>query len=171
MKRVPRPGDAMSGQYAFRRAFQRAVIRTGAAPHAGLGITRYVRATSPLRRYADLVVHQQLRAALAGATPLDHEAMLERIAAMDNLAGAIARSERFSNLHWKLVWLGEQQGWKGEAVVVELGERGRGTVIVPSLALETKVRLPDGARLDDRIELSLDRVDLPAQIAYFHTKR
>ena len=55
--------------------------------------------------------------------------------------------------------------------MVELGERGRGTVIVPSLALETKVRLPDGARLDDRIELSLDRVDLPAQIAYFHTKR
>jgi exoribonuclease-2 len=35
-------------------------------PHGGLGLDLYVQATSPVRRYADLAVHHQIKAHLRG---------------------------------------------------------------------------------------------------------
>ncbi|MFA4945455.1 MAG: ribonuclease R family protein [Lentisphaeria bacterium] len=47
----------------FLRSLPRAVYSATCAPHFGLGKERYSHFTSPIRRYADLVVHQQLVAA------------------------------------------------------------------------------------------------------------
>ena len=44
---------------------KRSQYRLTPAPHEGLGIALYAEVTSPLRRYLDLVVHQQLRADLS----------------------------------------------------------------------------------------------------------
>ena len=38
-------------------------------PHQGLGVAQYLWASSPLRRYSDLVNQRQLFAALKGETP------------------------------------------------------------------------------------------------------
>ena len=41
-----------------------------AAPgHAGLGLDRYAQCTSPIRRYGDLAIHHQIKAALRGEIP------------------------------------------------------------------------------------------------------
>ena len=58
----------LAGMFALRKSLQRSLIRTSPAPHAGLGLEHYTQATSPLRRYVDLLVHQQLRAHLRGET-------------------------------------------------------------------------------------------------------
>ncbi len=47
----------------------RASYEKDPSAHRGLASDAYVHFTSPIRRYADLVVHRQLRAALAGETP------------------------------------------------------------------------------------------------------
>jgi ribonuclease R len=47
----------------------RASYEPDPAAHRGLASDAYVHFTSPIRRYADLVVHRQIRAALAGETP------------------------------------------------------------------------------------------------------
>jgi exoribonuclease-2 len=41
------------------------------APHYGLGLAGYAQITSPIRRYSDLLLHQQLRASLSG-TPMPY---------------------------------------------------------------------------------------------------
>lgn len=47
---------------AIRNRMTRSVTTTGAPlRHAGLGLERYVQATSPIRRYADLLTHWQLK--------------------------------------------------------------------------------------------------------------
>jgi ribonuclease R len=62
--------------------------------HRGLATTAYCHFTSPLRRYADLVVHRQVRAALAGETP-PHD--VDELSALSGWlmvrAGALSRLE------------------------------------------------------------------------------
>ncbi len=58
-----------------------------------------------LRRYSDLLVHQQLRAWLRGEVLIEAQAVAARVGEAEAEAVAIRRSERLSNQHWKLVWL------------------------------------------------------------------
>lgn len=51
------------------QAVARATYSPEPASHVGLSAAQYTHFTSPLRRYADLVVHRQVRAVLAGDTP------------------------------------------------------------------------------------------------------
>ncbi len=161
-----RSPQSMSEMFAYRRLFKpsRASIEPDA--HFGLGLEIYARATSPLRRYADLVVHQQLRAYVTEGKPLSPDALLEKIASVDRANATIRRAERLSNLHWKLVHLGRNPDWQGEAVVVALDER-KTTVIVPELALETKLRASPEHQLDQPLKIAVREVDVPSQAAYF----
>lgn len=161
-----RQPESLSAMYGYLRTFKPSSASLVPGLHAGLGIEPYTRATSPLRRYLDLVTHQQLRALLTGATPLDEEGMIERIGASDAVSGLVRRTERLSNTHWKLVWLKQNPDWRGEGVVVALEER-KAVVIVPELAYQTKVRLRDGMALDQRLPLSVAEVDLPGQSVRF----
>jgi exoribonuclease-2 len=162
---IQRP-DTLAGMYAYLRTFKPSSASLQPGLHAGLGIDPYTRATSPLRRYLDLVTHQQVRALLAGDTPLDAERLLGRIGAAEAVSGLVRRTERLSNQHWKLVYLAQNPDWQGEAVVVALEER-KAVLIIPELAYQTKVRLRDGMVLDQRLRLAVSEIDLPGQSAYF----
>ncbi|WP_462330667.1 RNB domain-containing ribonuclease [Thiohalocapsa halophila] len=149
----------MAGMYAYRRQFKPSRTSIEPGPHFGLGLDAYARATSPLRRYADLLVHQQVRAALRGEEPLTAEQVSARAGEADQGGIAVRRAERQSNQHWKLLYLKRHKGWQGEGVVVELGER-KDTVMMPELALETKLRAKSDLRLDQRLTLGVADVDL-----------
>jgi exoribonuclease-2 len=164
-----RQPQTLSEMYAYLRTFKPSSASLQPGRHAGLGIDAYTRATSPLRRYLDLVTHQQLRAMLAGQTPLGEDLMIERIGAAEAVSGVVRRTERLSNQHWKLVYLTQHPDWRGEAVVVALEER-KAVVIIPELAYQTKIRLRDGMALDQRLKLAVSEVDLPGQAAYFRVK-
>ena len=160
-ERIDQP-ETMSGMFAYRRLFKptRSALEPGT--HFGLGLTRYARATSPLRRYADLLVHQQIRARLRGDTPMTEQQVSAHVGEADQSGITARRTERQSNLHWKLVWLQRNPGWRGEAVVVEQGER-KATVIVPELALEAKIRAKSELQLDQRLRVAVAEIDLAEQ--------
>ena len=69
--------QSLSAMFARRRTFRRSQYRSVPAPHSGLGLSAYAQATSPMRRYLDLVVHQQLRAYLANRPLLTAEQILD----------------------------------------------------------------------------------------------
>jgi exoribonuclease-2 len=145
---------------------RRSQMRASAEPHAGLGLEMYSQATSPLRRYLDLVLHQQLRAWVRGAELLDVEAMLQRVGEIDFMIGSVRRAERQSNLHWTLVYLLQNPGWEGDAVVVEPGSRTT-TVILPDLGHENRLQLPGRPARNDMVRVRCAEVDLPALRARF----
>jgi ribonuclease R len=72
-------------------ATARASYDTDPAHHRGLASSAYTHFTSPIRRYADLVVHRQIRAALAGDAPPHRADELQAMAVwLDARAGAVS---------------------------------------------------------------------------------
>lgn len=159
----------MAEMYQYRRLFKPSRASLEPARHFGLGLDYYARATSPLRRYADLVVHQQLRAAVTGGRPAAAEEILERTTGLDAATAVIRKAERQSNLHWKLVYLDAKPDWEGEAVVVSLEER-KAVVIIPVLAMETRIRLSPEFTLGQVLRLAVREVDIPAMTAKFQVR-
>ncbi|HSG95727.1 MAG TPA: ribonuclease R [Afifellaceae bacterium] len=82
--------------------------------HFGLNLRRYAHFTSPIRRYADLIVHRALIAALrlgAGGIPAADEPKLERIAAEISLAERRAmKAERDTVDRLIAAWLADRVG-------------------------------------------------------------
>jgi exoribonuclease-2 len=138
--------------------------------HAGLGMALYSQATSPLRRYMDLVAHQQLRAHLRGDELLGTQAILERIGAAEAVSGDVRRAERLARQHWTMVYLLQQGRWEGEGILVDK-TGSRGTVLIPELDLEPRVQLRQDLPLNSIVPLSLVGVDLPELEAHFRSVR
>ena len=160
-----RPAD-LAGMYGLRRQFRPSQQSGMPGSHAGLGLDAYVQATSPLRRYLDLVVHQQLRAHIRGEDLLDAQDLLERIGATAAIAGSVRYAERQARKHWTLVYLEQRPDWRGDGIIVERRRRG-GTVLIPELDLDVRVHLRSDPPLNSQIAIALRGVDLPLLEAYF----
>ncbi len=156
----------LAAMYALRRNLRPRQYRSQPGPHGGLGLEVYTQVTSPLRRYLDLVAHQQLRAFLRGGERLDAQALVERVGAAETAAAGVRRTERLSRLHWTLVYLQRHPGWRGEGVLVEK-RLPRGTVLIPSLALEARVKVAGDVEPDTVLPLRLTGVSLPEREVYF----
>jgi exoribonuclease-2 len=156
------PLDGLAGMFASRKKFRRSQMTTAPGPHAGLGMNYYTRATSPMRRYLDLVVHQQLRAFISGEKCLDHDQVLERVAISESISGSISQSERATNMHWKLVYLLQNPEWSGEGIVVD-EFKGRYTILIPELALDVKVKARDSLAMNEKVKVSIIKINLPDQ--------
>lgn len=152
--------DGYAGQYQLRRCMRSRSLGVTPMQHAGLGLGMYTQVTSPLRRYSDLVAHQQLRAFTDGRPLLNKDTMLERIAAGDAAAGASVKAERKSNLHWTLVYLTQNPQWEGDAVVVELKGK-QALCLIPSLAQETLLTPSRTVALNDTIKVRAGNIDIP----------
>ncbi|MCP5100001.1 MAG: RNB domain-containing ribonuclease [Chloroflexi bacterium] len=156
----------MAANFAQRKQMNRSQQTSAPGAHAGLGMGLYVQCTSPLRRYLDLVVHQQLRAWLRGEGMLAETAVMERVGAADAISRDVRQAERLSNHHWTLVYLQQNPEWKGEGVVVD--RRGKQNVVVmPDIELETRIHNRGGVELNGRIRVTIKDVSLPQLDAHF----
>lgn len=158
--------EKLSEHYAYRRCFKASRHATEPGSHFGLGLPHYTRVTSPMRRYLDLIVHQQLRAFLTEQPMLDHEALVERIGLADEGSFAARKAERASTQHWTLLYLHQNPDWKGEAIVVNQDER-KTYVILPELAMEPRLRKEKTYELDTSLTVQVKSVNIPDQHANF----
>lgn len=156
----------LAEMFALRRLFRPGQSKTTPGRHAGLGLDLYVQATSPLRRYTDLLVHQQLRAHLRGEAVLDAQTVMERVAVAGDSMRLIRQTERISNTHWKLVYLWQHPNWRGEGIVMEK-TGARSLLLIPDLDLETELYGRQELSLDEAVQLTLSEVDLPGLVSRF----
>ena len=165
----PAQPQDLAGMYAYRRQLKPSRVSLAAGPHAGLGLSLYTRATSPLRRYSDLLVHQQIRAQLRGEPLLSEEQISARLGEAEEAAAAVRRVERLSNQHWKLLFLKAHPNWQGEGVVVDQEDQ-KTVVLIPELALETRLRLRSVPDRNRRLQLRLRGVDVPDLLCWFQAQ-
>jgi len=160
---------SLSEMYALRRLQRPGRVGVQPGVHAGLGLPAYTRVTSPLRRYLDLVAHQQLRLHLRGEKPLDVQEILERVGTSEAAQGGLNQAETLSERHWTLVYLLQHPEWQGEGVLVE--KKGlRGRFVLPALALETQVHLRQDLPMDSSVVLKVKEISLAELEAYFQVQ-
>ncbi|MDE2454780.1 MAG: RNB domain-containing ribonuclease [Burkholderiales bacterium] len=146
---------------------------TKPAPHAGMGVAQYTWATSPLRRYVDLVNQWQIiacarhgrTAALAAPFKPKDALLFSVISAFDSAYGAYNDFQHGIERYWTLRWL-EQNG----VAELEAAVMAGGLVRAETLPLVFRVpgaeNLARGSLVRARIEaVDLLTLDLHASLA------
>ena len=96
-------------------------MSTQALPHEGLGVSQYIWATSPLRRYVDLINQRQLVALLRDQPPplgAKDAALFSIISAFDARHTAYQDFQQRMERLWCLRWIAQEQLDRTDAVVV-----------------------------------------------------
>jgi len=151
---------ASGGAAAIYRVQEAGKVRMSTVPaaHEGLGVTGYAWASSPLRRYVDLVNQRQLIALTRGDAPPYRAGDERLLAAMRDFEAAheaYGEFQRQMERYWCLRWLAQENVQTVTA-----------TVIRESLArfdtLPLVVRVPSLPPLDpgSRVELAVAGIDL-----------
>ena len=110
--------------YEQFRGMKPASLKLQPGPHAGLGVPQYVQITSPIRRYQDLVLHNQLRGYVQrGSPPLRAQALLELFSELEDLNRSNNRAMRNARSYWSLRHYAHQLGNEVEGEVTEVNGR------------------------------------------------
>ena len=115
-------GDAGYHYYVFkqRRKLTPLVIDTEARPHAGLGVDAYTTASSPIRRYFDLLVQRQIRNFLFNeALDYDQEALENKRMALEPVLKDLEKVKRNRIRYWIQKYLHQHTGEKLRALVLD----------------------------------------------------
>ena len=156
-KKLP---EGLAGEYRKRKAMRPRNVGTIPAMHSALGIAMYSQITSPLRRYGDLVAHQQLLKFIDGNEVMKTDDLLMRIAAGDIAGKNCSYAERASRQHWTLIYLLQNPDWQGEAVILET-IKNTARISIPSIGYETEMRLKKELSINERINVKAEDIDIP----------
>jgi exoribonuclease II len=109
--------------YVFkqRRKLNPLRISTKPGPHSSLGLEQYTNATSPLRRYLDLVAQRQLKAFLSeGRFFYDANALEEMRMTIEPTLKEQGRVRQNRTRYWTLKYLQGRPGAKYRATVLDV---------------------------------------------------
>ena len=135
-------------------------MSTKPEPHQGLGVAQYLWASSPLRRYSDLVNQRQLLAVLDGGAAVYAEGDAELFAIMADFEltySQYAELQSQMEHYWCLRWLQQEDIAETEATVVRDN-------LVRFDGIPLYVRTPDMPALTPgtRVRLGVGQIDLLA---------
>jgi exoribonuclease-2 len=164
-------------RYMLTRRLAPAHVSTTPLPHGGLGVEAYLQATSPLRRYPDIVLQRQIAHFLTAGEPLYPS---EKVASVGQRADVQLREqaqlENMRKRYWFLKYL--QQSRLEDSGAAETASLFPATVLdnqprrLALLDLDefpTRVRaeLPQSWLPGDTVMLKLQGVDLWRRIGLF----
>ncbi len=159
MDEVPDTSVDAVRQYHILRHIRPSRLTTTAGPHALIGVEPYVQATSPLRRYLDLVVQRQLAASLDGTEPPYSLDDLKRLIGEAEAAlRDLNRAEDERKRYWTLKHLGGRVGEAFPATVLDVRDR-QSVVELETYLIRSNVYLPPSTVAGQTVRLELQEVD------------
>ena len=105
--------------YQLRRVMNRAEVSTRPARHSGLGAEAYLTLTSPIRRFYDLLMEQQVLGALGGSPPLTEAKLTEIITFIQPALSRVGSVEELSERYWILRYLEKRVGSTTKGIVLD----------------------------------------------------
>ena len=159
MEDVPDTSVDAVRHYHILRQIRPSRLTTTPGPHALLGVEPYVQATSPLRRYLDLVVQRQLTSAIDGFDPpYSPDDLKGLIGEADATLRDLNRAEDERKRYWAFKYLGGRIGEAFPAVVLDVRER-QSVVELDTFLIRSNVYLPPTISPGQTVQLELQEVD------------
>jgi len=152
--------------YQATRCFKQSKITPKVSLHAGLGLSCYVRVTSPIRRYLDLLTQQQLVRFINNQKTLDNAQIKQRINQVNRVISRVNKATRQSIEHFKCLFLKQNNKWRGKGIIVDLNGN-KATILIPEIAIITKLKLKAKVQLEDEIELKVVSINLENRLIDF----
>ncbi len=146
--------------YRCKKALSRGDLGVNPAPHSTLGLVCYTMATSPLRRYTDLVVQRQIKAILLNGKPLERDELEGILSEISYRLDRAALMERERNRYFLLKHLELNRHVEFEAVVLQRFPRFH-LVQIRDLGLNVAMTTPNSLSLNsyDRVTIRVEKVN------------
>jgi exoribonuclease II len=128
--------------------------------HSGLGLDAYVTATSPIRKYYDLITQRQIRATLGLEDPYSSADIRELLQKLERPMGYVGKIQFRRNRYWLLKYLEKKIGQKEEAIV--LSKRNNGyQILLTEYMLECFMPQAGGINLkpEDVIRITIQNIN------------
>lgn len=143
-----------------RKSLNRFLLSSRPEPHVGLGVDAYVTATSPIRKYTDLVTQRQLRAMLNLDQPYDEAQIDEIIQRLEVPMSQVAQLQYRRHRYWLLKFLQQRTGAKEEALVLSKRRNGH-TILLTEYLVECGLATSSGLELrpEDLVQVTIQHVN------------
>ncbi|MBW2513229.1 MAG: RNB domain-containing ribonuclease [Deltaproteobacteria bacterium] len=146
--------------WAQRKLLNRFSLGPEAEHHAGLGLNAYVTATSPIRKYFDLVTQRQIRAVLGLDKPYTKEEINHLIQTLGETMSVVSRIQYNRNRYWLLRHLETMIGEMTEAIVISK-KRNAYSILLKDYMLECDLPFSSGIDLkpEDLVRVKIQQVN------------
>ncbi|MFN3360379.1 MAG: ribonuclease catalytic domain-containing protein [Pseudanabaenaceae cyanobacterium] len=154
--------NGVARAWAICRTMSKSEVSLEPQPHAGLGLPAYVQATSPIRRYGDLIVHYQIKAALLGQPPVFTAPQVQELIGMIDVATYDAvQVERQTNRYWSLEYLRRHQDTVWQAVFLDwLKESDKlGLILLEELGLKLPIKMTRQVNKGEHLQVKVSIVN------------
>ncbi len=142
-----------------RKQLNRAVTGTSPEHHSGLGVKAYATATSPIRRYVDLLTQRQIRGILGYEPAYTRDELESMLQVLDIPMANTGKAQFQRRRYWLLKYLEGMKGATHEALVLD-SRRDFFTILIKEFMLEW--RLPSGGmklKPGDLIQVTIQHAD------------
>ena len=161
-------------RYRLMRRFAPAIISVTPTPHVGLGVDTYIQATSPLRRYPDLVMQRQISHYLTNGEPVYSADDISSVAKRAEVQmRELSRIEEARRRYWFLKFLmltrlgAPEEADLFAAYVLENEPRRLASLDLDEYPFRVRAELPNTIEPGMTVTLKLTGVDLWRRQAYF----
>jgi exoribonuclease-2 len=141
----------------LRKTFKRSRLSLTPGLHSGLGLGAYTQASSPIRRYADLITQRQFTAMLQGSQiPYGREELLKILAGAESAEQEIRAIEDRSTNYWLLEYLSRyKSNDRLQAIVLDT----KGTIELCNYFLRAKLTSVNKVQPGNTIDVQIDSID------------
>ena len=152
-------GGTVFQNWMQRRFLSRFVLGSQPEKHSGLGLNAYVTATSPIRKYFDLLTQRQIRAVLGMDRPYTSDEIARILQLLELPMANVSRLQFGRNRYWLLKYLEQHIGRKEEAIVL-MKRRNDYQILLSSYMTECDLPLSGGFVLkpEDLIQVTIQNV-------------
>lgn len=147
---------------AMRRCMPKSEMSITPVRHAGLGLDTYTQATSPIRRYSDLLTHFQLKAHLRGEVlPFSAEQLKEVMLTVSTTTQEVTMVERQTNRYWALEYLRRHpnQVWETIVLMWLREDSGLALILLEDLGLQLPMAFKRHVSLGEQVLVKVTHAD------------
>jgi exoribonuclease-2 len=155
---------------AMRRCMPKSEMSITPVRHAGLGLDTYTQATSPIRRYSDLLTHFQLKAHLRGeGLPFSAEQLKEVMMTVSSATQEATMVERQTNRYYALEYLRRhpEEVWQVTVLMWLREDSNLALILLEDLGLQLPMSFRRSVSLGENLLVKVSLADPQKDLIHF----